>query len=216
MTCGAWPDVPAPSLGGQGVRGPAGDLGFPMLETVSLAAPTEQSCMRDMAEEQHHPSKSPTNPGKDQFPVSQMDSCSWQGFPISHFIQPEKLSNPAWGSGGAQRGSCCITWGSCSLFPPSVAAKIHQFFPSFPRDVSSVSTETSVPWACARLFAGTKRSLCDATRVGMATNDLLFPSGKVERRVTERWRRLVACPPCLGSRGMWQCKCLALESASCM
>lgn len=112
-------------------------------------------------------------------------------------------------------GRCCVTWGSCSLFPPSFAAKVHQFFPSFPRDASSFSTKTTVLWTCARLFAGTRRWLQDATRVGTATNDLLFPSGKAEQRVMERWSRVVACPPCLGSRGMWQCRCLALESASC-
>lgn len=51
--------------------------------------------------------------------------------------------------------------------------------PSFPRDASSFSTKTTVLWTCARLFAG--HWLQDATRVGTATNDLLFPSGKAEQ-----------------------------------
>lgn len=78
-----------------------------MLETVSLAASAEQSCVRDVAEEQHHLSKSPTDPGKDQFPVSRMDSCSWQGFPISHYIQPKKLRDaaPLLGAVGCTEGA---------------------------------------------------------------------------------------------------------------
>lgn len=57
------------------MRVPPRDLGFQVLETVSLAVPAEQSCMYDMVEEPHHLSKSPTDPGKDQFLVSWVGSC---------------------------------------------------------------------------------------------------------------------------------------------
>lgn len=46
VTCGVRPEVPAPSLVGQGVRVSPGDLGFQVLDTVSLAAPAEQSWVR--------------------------------------------------------------------------------------------------------------------------------------------------------------------------
>lgn len=95
VTCGAWPDVSTLIPAGRGARGPPRDVDIPVLVVVSLAAPAEQSCVRDVAEEQHHLSKSPTDPGKDQFLVSRMGSYSWQGFPISHFIQPKKLSDAA-------------------------------------------------------------------------------------------------------------------------
>ena len=103
VTCGVQPDVRAPSLEGQGVRVPPGDLGFQVpgdslshsLETVSLTAPAEQSCVRDTVEEQHHLSKSPTDPRKDQFLASWVSSRSGKGFPISHFIQPKELGDAA-------------------------------------------------------------------------------------------------------------------------
>ena len=95
VTCGVQPDVPAPSPGGQGVRVSPGDLGFQVLETVSLTAPAEQSCVCDVVEEQHHLSQSPTDPGRDQFLVSRVGSRLGQGFPISHFIQPKKLGDAA-------------------------------------------------------------------------------------------------------------------------
>lgn len=114
-----------------------------------------------------------------------------------------------------QKGDrCCVTWGSCSLFPLCFAAKVQQFFPSFPKDMSYISTKTTVPWVCARLFPTMRRWLWDATSVGTATDDFFFPSGKAESdRVMEQGGGM---PPCLGSRGMWQCRCLALESAACM
>ena len=90
-------------------------------------------------------------------------------------------SNPAWSSGVHRGGRCWVTQGSCFLFPPFFAAKVHQFFPSFLRDTFSISTKTTVPWACARLFAGTRRWLWDAMGVGMATDDLIFPSGTVKQ-----------------------------------
>lgn len=77
------------------MRVPPGDLGFQVMETVSLTAPAEQSCVRDVVEEQHHLAKSPTNLGKDQFLVSRVGSRSGQGFPSSRFIQPKKLRDAA-------------------------------------------------------------------------------------------------------------------------
>lgn len=41
------------------MRVPPRDLDFQVLEMVSLAAPTEQSCMCNVAKEQHHLSKAP-------------------------------------------------------------------------------------------------------------------------------------------------------------
>lgn len=80
-----------------------------------------------------------------------------------------------------------MTWGSCSLFPLSFAAKVQQFFPSFPKDMSYISTKTTVPWVCARLFPRMRRWLWDATSVGTATDDFFFPSGKAESdRVMEQ------------------------------
>lgn len=164
------------------MRVPPRDLGFQVLETVSLAVPAEQSCTCDMVEETHHLSKSPTDPGKDQFLVSWDGSCQRQGFPISFSLRNSGMlpGSPAWGSRVHRGDRCWMTQGSCSLFPPSFAAKIHQFFPGFPRDTSSVSTKTTVLWACARLFAGMRRWLRNVTGMGTATDDLLFPSGKAE------------------------------------
>lgn len=70
----------------------------------------------------------------------------------------------------------------------SFAAKIHHFFFGFPVETSSILTITTVPWVCARLFAGMRRWLRGESRAGTATNDLLFPSGKAERRSAWRWR----------------------------
>lgn len=97
-------------------------------------------------------------------------------------------SHPAWGRGVYRGGRWWVTRGSYSLFPASFAAKIHHFFSVFPVETSSILTITTVPWVCARLFAGMRRWLRGESRAGTATNDLLFPSGKAERRSAWRWR----------------------------
>lgn len=145
-----------------------------------------------MVEKQHHLFRSPTDPGKDQFLVSWVVLCLEQDFLISHVLQPKELgmlpSHPAWGRGVYRGGRWWVTRGSYSLFPASFAAKIHHFFSVFPVETSSILTITTVPWVCARLFAGMRRWLRGESRAGTATNDLLFPSGKAERRSVWRWR----------------------------
>lgn len=219
VTCGVQPDVPAPSRGGQGVRVSPTWASRCWRRSLSQPPQSRAACVTWWRSSITSPKAPPIRERTNSWFLGWVHARGRVSpFPISFSLRNLGMlpRNPAWGSGVHRGGRCWVTRGSCSLFPPSFAAKVHQFFPSFPRDTSSISTETTVPWACARLFAGMRRRLRDATGAGTATNDLLFPSGKAERRVMGRQSGVVVCPPRLGSRGMWHCRCLAPESAGCM
>lgn len=165
------------------MRLPSRDSGFQVLEMVSLEVLAKQSCLmwqRSSTTSSEAPS------------LIQERTNSWflgwvyawsriSPFPISFSLRNvECCSVTLPGAVGCTEEAGDGCHGDLVLFPASFAAKVHHFFSVFPMETSSIFTITTVPWVCARLFAGMRRWLQGESRVGTATNDLLFPSGKAE------------------------------------